>query len=95
MKMREKTQDVYTLYVRMSDNTVYVYRDPRVPYLIVKRTPFSYQIPTVDKEGYEVVQFLQGQAIKCPYWAETTVSGSLVFARAHNKMFEISDLAQK
>ena len=79
----------------MSDDTVYVYRDPRVPYLIVKRTPFSYQIPSIDKDGYEVVQFLQGQAIKCPYWLETSVSGNLVFARAHNKMFEISDLAQK
>lgn len=79
----------------MSDDIIYVYRDPRVPYLIVKRAPFSYQIPTVDKEGYEVIQFLQGQAIKCPYWVERTVSGNLVFARANNQMFEISDLARK
>jgi len=79
----------------MSEDTVYVYRDPRVSYLIVKRRPFSYQIPSVDKDGYEVVQFLQGQAITCPAWVGVSLSGTLVFAKANDQTYEISDLARK
>lgn len=86
--------DVYISYVRMAE-LVYVYKDPRVTYLIVKRTPFSYQIPVVDKEGYSCLEILQGQGIPCPVWSDFTVSGEYIFAKVANVIYEISDIVTK
>lgn len=77
------------------EEIVYVYKDPRVHYLIVKRNPFSYQIPSIDNEGYYIEQVLQGHAIRCPTWTDKKVHGKRVFAIAFNQEYEISDLEQK
>ena len=77
------------------ENFVFVYKDPRLQYLIVKRHPFSYQIHTLDREGYEVAHILQGNSIPCPVWTDRTVHGKYVFAKVGNNLYEISDLEVK
>lgn len=77
------------------ENIVYVYKDPSQNYLIVKRTPFSYQISSFDREGYVVDEIIQGIGITCPEWKEIRVCGNYVFAKALEQVYEISDLGQR
>ena len=74
---------------------VYVYKDPRLNYLIVKRTPFSYQITVVDSEGYSCIEVLQGRGIPCPVWTDFTISGEYIFAKVADIVYEISDIVTK
>jgi hypothetical protein len=75
------------------ENQVWVYTDPRKDYLIVKRFPFWYQIPVYDlKLGTEMIEYIQGVCIECPKWEQRTVNGTLIFAKANNRWYEISDL---
>ena len=77
------------------EHIVYVYKDPRLSFFIVKRTPFSYQIPIFDKDGYETIEILQGQSMSCPLWTDIVISDRYVFAKAFDKLYEISDLQTK
>lgn len=45
---------------------IWIYRDPGLPYLIAKRTPFQYQL----FEGNGSRRLLQGVAIPTPVWSE-------------------------
>ena len=74
------------------ENFVYVYKDPQLNYLIVKRKPFSYQISGIDSEGYAVEEIIQGTRITCPEWKDIRVSGNYVFAKIFEQVFEISDV---
>ena len=75
------------------ENQVWVYSDPTKDYLIVKRHPFWYQVPVYDFQfGTDMVELVQGVCIDCPKWEQRTVKGTLIFAKAFNRWYEISDL---
>ena len=74
------------------ENFVYVYKDPLLNYLIVKRKPFSYQITSFDREGYIVDEIIQGTRIVSPEWKDIRVCGNYIFANLLEQVYEISDV---
>ena len=72
--------------------TVWVY-NPGGEYLIVKRTPFSYQVVYMDGTGREQVEIKQGVGIPLPVWETICKVGAQTFARFAGNIYDISDLA--
>lgn len=74
---------------------VWVYTDPNVNYLIMKRLPFSHQIMDLDFNGQYSLRLQQGRGIDAPRtwdWIERDTATQLVFAQTNGHLYEISDL---
>ena len=61
-------------------------------YLIVKRTPFAYQMTTMDASGHHHLEILQGVGIPLPKWDWVQKHTGYVLAGFFGKIYEISDL---
>jgi hypothetical protein len=74
---------------------VWVYTDPNVNYLIMKRHPFSHQITNLDFNGQYSLRLQQGHGIDTPRvwdWIARDDASRLVFAQTSGHLYEITDL---
>ncbi len=72
---------------------IWIYSLPNVHYLIAKRRPFSYQIPTIDHTGEQVYQLVSGVQIDLPKWDNVVKDAKgQVWASFQDKIYNISEL---
>lgn len=72
---------------------IWVYNIPHIDYLIVKRTPFSYQIPMMDSTGTTVYKIVNGVYIDEPVWEHVVkdVHGH-IWATFQDNIYNVSEL---
>lgn len=72
---------------------IWIYSLPNIHYLIAKRRPFSYQIPTMDYTGEQVCQLVSGVQIDLPKWEHVAkdVDGQ-VWATFQDIVYNVTDL---
>jgi hypothetical protein len=72
----------------------WVYRSPSLPYLIAKKNPFGYQIPSMDRQsGGTSYTLQQGYQMTVPEsWDWKTSFQGQIFAMKDGIMYDITDL---
>lgn len=72
----------------------WVYQSPSLPYLIVKKSPFGYQIPSYDRlHGGLCYTLQQGYPFTIPsVWDQKTKLQGCVFAVKDGILYDITDL---
>lgn len=69
---------------------IWIYRDPKVSYLIAKRQPFQYQL--IESDGS--FHLLQGNAIPTPSWSHIQEYAGVIFAMYKDQWYDITDLTR-
>ena len=67
---------------------IWIYRDPKVSYLIAKRQPFQYQL--IEGDGSR--RMLQGIAIPTPTWSHVQEYAGVRFGFYQDQWYDITDL---
>jgi hypothetical protein len=77
----------------MQPSTIWIYNIPNVHYLIAKRRPFSYQIPTMDNTGTMTYKLVNGVNVAIPQWENVVKDTNGYFwATFQNNIYDVTDL---
>lgn len=79
--------------MQATSQKIWIYSLPNTHYLIAKRTPFSYQIPTMDHSGTLTYKLINGLTIQLPVWEHVVKDAEgHVWATFQDNIYNITDL---
>ena len=79
--------------MQASSQKIWIYSLPNIHYLIAKRVPFSYQIPTMDNTGTLTYKLINGVNIPTPIWEHVVKDAEgHIWATFQDNIYNITDL---